>query len=146
MTKKEILMIKTGRELDAVIEGKLFGHRIEVRYCNWLPGGWYEVQSYGEERIGGGLLDEDELHPCYLEGERWAIVPFYSTDISAAWQLVDIMIKSGRYFGLQRVIHNEQWLWEATFLSQIAFTNTAPEAICKAALLATLGQGEERRR
>jgi len=145
--------MEAGRELDAVIEEKLFGHRIEVRYCNWLPGGWYEVQSYGEERISGGLLDEDELHPCYLEGEKWVIVPFYSTDISDAWRIVerfsrlkfrvDLLVIPGdkeiTYYC--NICPNE--IGGAQRQTGVIPGNSISEAICRAALLAKPGQKQE---
>lgn len=67
-----------------------------------------------------------------------AIVAPVSTDISAAWLVVEKMTEGDRYFGLQRVIKNSKWLWEANF-GEPVFALEAPEAICKAALIAKLG-------
>lgn len=68
-----------------------------------------------------------------------------STDISAAWEVVDQM--NGPYgFLLQRLgdyfDEGEEWEgWEASFGGQsdrLIQARTAPEAICKCALLSTL--------
>jgi len=149
MTKEEILAMEPGPELDASVEERLFNHQCEMRYCNWLPGGWYEVQSYGEgkEVVGGGLLDENELHPCYKEGEKWTVTPFYSTDISAAWPVVGKM-------GLAVFpLNNTDWACcRASYIyhlqidqdhyadERLVICRAAPEAICKAALIIFVGK------
>ena len=153
MTKKEILAMESGRKLDALVEEKLFNHQSEWRYCNWLPEGYYEVQSYGEERIRGGLLDEDELHPCYREGEKWIVTPFYSTDMTDAWKVVEklcnwnvhdnMLILQGQTPHLEQEGEEDKvgW-WEAEINGDwgkvVAEGKTASEAICRAALLAGL--------
>lgn len=143
MNREETLAMEAGRELDAIVEEKLFNHQIERRYFNWLPEGYFEVQSYYDpnlprnEQVIGGLLDEDELHPCYKDKGKWAIVPFYSTNISAAWEVVIKM-------------HGEGYVPTMTWISlscSCTFSKgalavegvvcvAAPEAICKAALIA----------
>ena len=62
----------------------------------------------------------------------------YSTDISAAWQIVDRLVDSAHYymFDVKKVYVNTPW--EASFEGRIAQGKTVPEAICKAALLIKL--------
>ena len=142
MAKEEILAMEAGKELNTFVEEKLFNHRCEVRWCNWLPQGYFEVQSYGQgrEAMGGGLLDENESLPCYMEGEKWVVVPFYSTDISAAWEVVEKMVKEYGDFVIDYddSYNGGQWSASVDKLRVAALAKTAPEAICKAALLAKL--------
>jgi len=97
MTRDEILAMKPGRELDALIAEKVMG-------WSW------------------GIIGD--------------LIPAYSTDISAAWEVVEEM---GDCLHLRQ--HGEQGEWEAWFCgypNSKAHGETAPEAICKAALLAVM--------
>ncbi|MBA7499340.1 hypothetical protein ES704_02080 [subsurface metagenome] len=58
----------------------------------------------------------------------------YSTDISAAWLVVEKL--SNLIFDLRKVYQNTDWC--ASFEGNVAEGKKAPEAICKAALLAKL--------
>lgn len=106
MTIEEILAMEAGRELDALIQNKVFG-----------------MQTY----LG---------------------FPGYSTDISVAWQVVEEMINQQMVkFSLSRRTDISS-KWSAHFKEiakhkpkqecqqWTAHANIAPEAICKAALLA----------
>ena len=64
------------------------------------------------------------------------VLPPYCTDIAAAWEVVEEM---GDCLHLRQ--HGEQGEWEAWFCgypNSKAHGETAPEAICKAALLAVM--------
>jgi len=96
LTREQILFLKPGRELDALVARKLFG-----------------------------VLNPDS---------RWRP----SEDISAVWEVVE---KMGDCLHLKQ--HGEQGEWEAWFCgypNSKAHGETAPEAICKAALLAVMGE------
>jgi hypothetical protein len=62
-------------------------------------------------------------------------VPHYSTDLSAAWQLVERIREPGHAFHLSRF---DPCIWLATFRDDgyAAQAETAPLAICRAALKA----------
>ena len=75
-------------------------------------------------------------------------VPRYSSDIAAAWQVVERMRKRG----LRPIIvsdWNEQWQCEvyrkSEWVAQSRWYNSAPRAICEAALLAVMGEAFEGR-
>jgi hypothetical protein len=66
-------------------------------------------------------------------------VPYYTTDIAAAWLVVEKVNSLGHWF----MLHNENGMWEAEFYhtNEIvpfhvhdATASTAPLAICRAAL------------
>ncbi len=60
-----------------------------------------------------------------------------STDIAAAWEVVEEMLNNEWDFTLK----NHKRKYEAIFGTLYnAFAPTAPEAICKAALLAVMGE------
>lgn len=144
MTRDEILAMEAGRKLDALVEASLFNHQAEWRYCNWLPEGWHEVQSYydpnlpSSEQYTGGLLDEDELHPCYWEAEKWVVVRFRSTDISATWQIEEKLKELGltREYGQQ--LYTLTCMGSIIESDMFLLAHASPEVRCKAALLTKL--------
>lgn len=114
MTREEILTMEPGRELDALIEQHVFGKRVE-----WI---------------------QDEVTDPYpiVPAEYGYIVENYSSDISAAWEVVE---KRNRWFSLQW--NGLEYVCEIGIDAPCKIgAKSAPEAICKAALLAIL-PGEE---
>jgi hypothetical protein len=133
MTRDEILNMPAGREMDALIAEKVMGWFWKTEGYTRL--GFMEGDRfrYGVVR-GGGTADE------YTSN-----LPNYSNDISAAWVVVR---KHPHYFSLVR--SNETgwrpapWgamLWLCRFYAPGKFeakAETAPLAICRAALLAIM--------
>jgi hypothetical protein len=127
MNREEILNMPAGREMDKLIYDKILGYK-----------SFYSLD--------GELIDE----------EIFAAVSNYSTDISAAWEVVEKMIKEGFEYDIE--YHpNEYWpnedksrlediRWRADFCAypgtdmchNIQAAPTAPLAICRAALLAVM--------
>jgi hypothetical protein len=118
MTREEILAMPAGRELDSLISEKIMG---------------YVTHGHFREKNGVRIL-----------------VQPYSTDISAAWEVVEkiqglrelngckvrlqvkILVIRGIYtVSIIDYLNNDKCLGEET-------ANTAPEAICKAALIAVM--------
>jgi hypothetical protein len=111
MTSDEILALKLGRELDALVAEKVMG--------------WFLDSDIGYWRNESGLCKRQD---------KWSP----SEDISAAWEVVEEM---GDCLHLRQ--HGEQGEWEAWFCgypNSKAHGETAPEAICKASLLAVTGE------
>lgn len=118
--KREQIMAVEGRELDAAVAEHVMGWRdIKVRM---FPGALCT--------LGGNP-----------PGKSWPdMVPDYSTDIAAAWRVVERLPWP---VALTNVVDGE---WECTVLcydggethdnDETATARTAPEAICRAALLA----------
>lgn len=79
-----------------------------------------------------------------FDNKTFGSVKPYSTDISAAWPVVEEMLSLGFSFSLQKqIITGREPAWECCFFegppaSPIRGIKTAPEAICKAASLAKL--------
>ncbi len=123
MTKEEILAMEAGRHLDkavAELMGKGFGWRMQEDDGELMPGVWH------------------------LEKEgNWAYWS-PSTDISAAWLVVERMKKeifSRRHFFLlllqQQTIHEVKSTRERIYVGwPDVFWHITPESICKAALIA----------
>ena len=122
MTRDEILNMEAGRKMDALIAEKVMG----------LPPEWTHFEPHGKEfdtSIGRVAISE---------------VAHYSTDIAAAWEVMEKMSKRydivvGVCGGLasckilREVEHD--WKWEM-IVEQIY--ESSPFAICKAALLALM--------
>jgi len=135
MTREEVLAMKPGNgnenELDALVAEKVFGAKVML----YTPQGRYYI-----------------IDKTYLP---WGEIPPYSTDISAAWEVVGEMAKrkcyDGTPFFIQLEIRGNKC--RATFMHPfigspahddrmeyvLVFSDTMPEAICKASLLAVLG-------
>ena len=157
MNKEEILAMEAGGELDTLVGSLLFDYEIEWHWCWREPecGCWEEVESIHNDKWVNELIEshkgwgEDKVKklPCYsitnedTEGKIykfWNPVEFYSTDISAAWQVVKELIKL-YVFDLYYDDVGELWVCKL-FDGQQEYQGygTAPEAISKAALLAKL--------
>ena len=112
---KSEMNLPPGRKLDCLVALKLFG---------WIFTADGELGSPERNCIGG------------LAGITLQAVPFYSTDISAAWEVVE---KIDLFFEVSREEKNR---WTATFYKDPFFdvilgharAKTAPHAICLAAL------------
>jgi len=146
MTKEEILEMKTGEELDRLVATEVMGEPIP----EFTPENALDLQ------LAGSPVKSPQgnwLCLCrYDEGDipTWRSLA-YSTDISAAWLLVEkmcnwdvgdnMLILKGQGPNLEPTEENEGvgW-WEAEINGDwgkvIAEGKIAAEAICKVALLA----------
>ncbi|MHA7967713.1 BC1872 family protein [Paenibacillus sp. CAU 1782] len=115
LTEQQIRDMDPGRELDRLIATQIMGCEI------------------------------DERIDIYFQGKKWSPIPEYSTDISAAWEVVEkcneVKVKRYEtmgghcYFCKIEVESTEGW-------DEVIETgDTAPEAICKAALIAHMRGG-----
>lgn len=119
MTKDEILGMEAGLELDAAI----------TRFMGW-------------ERV------TETSHYAYRPGchtysiFELTVFPNYSTDIKAAWEVVEKMMPDICINYLGGFNSSAQEGWHACIKDIHVFgCKTAPEAICKAALLVMLDEG-----
>ena len=117
MTKDEILAMKPGRELDTLVAEKIFG--LEYMECI----GCY-IDSNGDEQK----------------------IQRHSTDIETAWEVIEKIIANK----LEPMLSFQNGLWCMAILNaryndpfiDLAQCKTAPEAICKAALVAVSKVGD----
>lgn len=133
MTREQIEQLPAGRGLDALIAEKVIGTSPAVIYeVEWVPA------SNGEVMV----IDRDTLNPE-------STVPEYSTDIAAAWQLLAPIHAKGRQLSVNSLQYGPDE--ELSFYCEVdgqtllpdvptitASADTAPLAICRAALLTTL--------
>jgi len=118
--------LKAGRKLDKRIATEVMGHRVvETDDCNGEDNYW----------IADAMIDRLD----------WLGLPNYSTRIEDAWLLVEKIALRG-YFHLRWVPSMQQWqaIIDATLPQDRIdgkYCNTAPLAICLAAL-AAVGRGE----
>ncbi|MNN89976.1 hypothetical protein D3C81_2078610 [compost metagenome] len=105
------------------------------------------------------MLLDDEMEPVadfesysFRVGERsteeeaWNDNHKFSNDISAAWEVVEKMKQNNWFFILSDNLFPDKWeasfFWDPNQEMIDLISNSAPEAICKAALLAVLGKEE----
>ena len=115
-TGDEILEMPAGTEMDALIVENVFG---------LIPD--YEVAEYYHGRpFVKGLRDKYN-----------GALPFYSTYIDSAWEVVE---KINRMWNISRLPTSEKWL--ASFIDKVpileAEADIASLAICRAALLSVM--------
>lgn len=118
LTREQILAMEPGRELDSLVA----------------------------EKVMHIVAEQDEKFKMdgYRVGKRWySYIPFYSTDISVvAWEVVEKMKSNNWNFVLSDDLYQDRWVatfyWDPNQTPIEAESNSAPEAICKAALLAVM--------
>ena len=115
MNKEEILAMKAGKELNIRVAETV----MERRHT--------QDETFGDMEIDRQMV-YSPLQP-------------YSEDISAAWQVMEQM--KGYNPRIAFDTHSQKWeatfnIREANFTCPVVLADTAPEAICKAALLALL--------
>jgi hypothetical protein len=119
VNRDEILERKPGRELDALVAEKVMG--LPQPYLSPFNGEWV-------------IKHEEKWKPI----ER---LQNYSTDISAAWEVVE-KFESYKLSKLPdgdvRIKYGGQYQCFINANKNCGYGSTAPEAICKAALLAVL--------
>jgi hypothetical protein len=146
-----------GRDLDAMVAEYVMGITIHARDWPCGPdlecGGyqaarWWEIGPDGVEEMypDRGPVYDDPRWPAAPDGHRMLFpVPFYSTDLVDAWAVVDKV----------RTWVRAAWLlsceddWQASVTQDRAIYGvhtgeTAPLAICRAALHAAAGREQER--
>lgn len=117
LSKVDILSMKPGPELDNLVAQYVFGRDI-------LPSGgiWNGASGYN--------------------------VPAYSTDIKDAWLVIEAMINQGFYYRLGDGMHRskdinvQDCLFTNGKLTEQVWGVSAPDAICRAALLIVFGQNK----
>ena len=131
MTKEEILAMDAGKELDAVVDKEIFGGDGCVHDLYWV-----DPEEYACTKC----------HKQFCDPEPYS----YSTDISAAWLVTWKMSQLGHNMSLL-LLCNELYpepYWYCDFRVRgsnappryewVDHQKSAPEVICKAALLAKL--------
>jgi hypothetical protein len=158
VTTDEIRAMEAGRALDTLIAEHVMGLRVVAHdWPYWLDpecGGYeaamgrYDTDS--SEGAGPVYVPEHGKWPPSIESDldrgEWAIVkpvPFYSDDIAAAWQVVERLLETGG-FSLERQRYGaapvpagmwKAYVWGVSGVTKVR-ADTAPLAICRAALLA----------
>jgi hypothetical protein len=125
MTRDEILNMPAGKIMDDLIRIKIFE---------------YARMHYPGEDYWGEKCEDKDFPSCLCLRQ----VPYhnYSKDMSAAWEVVERIADSN--FSLAR--NGDlcpSGLWECIVTGAVANANTAPLAICRAALLAVLENGND---
>ena len=128
MTRDEILNMPAERATDIKIAKFVMGHKITIG----APTDWSETK-----------YTDANNNPCYP-------ISHYSTDISAAWEVVLHFMNAG---WCPNLINNDNGQWALSFVGvndipctsqtswiddQRLWCDEAPLAICRAALLAVL--------
>ncbi|MNW44598.1 hypothetical protein D3C74_218360 [compost metagenome] len=119
MTREEIMSMEPGRELDRLVALKVMGY------------------------------EPSKMEPKLVRKGAVAFLPEpYSWNISAAWEVVEKMKQNNWFFILSDNLFSDNWeasfFWEPNQEMVDSISKSAPEAICKAALLAVLAVlGEE---
>lgn len=136
LTKDEILAMEPGREMDELIDKLILnGNNYRAKMLKWsrylLKEFWDDPNSY-----------YDEWHRSQEIGPWEYCGPHYSTDISAAWEVVKQFdnMTFRRMREADRHIRHFAYIWlsDTDDTHVMCKAETMPEAICKCALLAVL--------
>lgn len=136
MTRDEILNIPAGRDLDVLVAERVMG--FVWQECRCLCG--HEMKTLARHKIKSPTIWHNGFDMIGVKHPRdlWG-VPFYSTNISAAWEVAQVI---GSFFidntapslgiDVEFFRAGHKTIYKAT-------ADTAPLAICRAALLAVMG-------
>lgn len=133
---------KAGRELDVLVHRDVFG------YCNCVQDPkWCMPETGSSVRVVGGVW-------CCTDHGRpvWSEPPRYSTDIAAAWEVVEKLGRdgftcdfqwkgAGREYEFTAEVAFNRWRWSEGLQDFGHAVGSAPEAICRAALMACASSG-----
>jgi len=148
MTKEEILNMVADREMDALVDEIIFKRKIRWMKCQRDPE-CGELEAHVWTR---GSTDPAhwpiEKHPCYAdEHGNWYPCPFRSTDISAAWEILEKLehnwnlLREVGMCGTTPTEGSMQYRFILAYpnMEMVGITaDTAPLAISRAALLAVM--------
>lgn len=136
MTRDEVLAMKPGRELDALVAEKVMGWRMKT-----FPGGgggftaWVDENEKVMKLISNSTMSETCYRCDYFRP---------STDIAAAWEVEDkaIDIDPSMYVhALATVIFGYSQVQDISEIRKLCLLiHATPEQRCKAALLAVMGK------
>lgn len=139
MTREEILNMPAGKEMDALITEKIMGlvwDETRCRVCGW---------PLADDPKDGCILSDCSMRP--LPKTRADEPAIYSTDLGAAWKLNDHLKQQGWRFYMRDfdgVMYGKSCAAEfqkgdaAGPSTGWVEAETAPLAICRAALLAVM--------
>ena len=132
MTRDEILNMQAGRELDALISMHIFGKNPELRMD-------FTTKTSTELCIAHYSYSAP-VHVFKTQDGYFSVLPRYSTDIAAAWQVVEKLRETMYFVSISASADcGASWLCEWTTAdTAIDFVRagTMPLAVCRAALLA----------
>ena len=145
MTRDEILAMEPGREMDAVV-AEAMGYQVswwslmpaehKGDFNEWRPAMYGDSEIYAPAKYGD--MPGKEM----LRYGRWVGIPHYSTDISAAWPLIEEARTAPGMGGCKACVevhstdskYTDTPYW-ALIHGHMGEGKNAPEAICKAYLL-----------
>lgn len=164
-TRDDILTLPAGRDLDALVAGRVLGWR----WWRFQPH-WYTAELVdGKAAIVSGASDKPPHRYFAREPTndpklpQWDATPWdgveelavtgqgpppYSTDIAAAWEVVEAMHAKGEVLSLIYCCGDkppwDKLRYRACFRHSDSFAvdDAAPLAICHAALLAVAAEGK----
>lgn len=138
---------EAGRETDALVAEQVMGLRVsawsihlvdspaDLAEKEWRPG-LFPPDDFPTEVLMADM-DGDCPRREMLTEDGWAGIPRYSTDIAAAWEVVE------KLRHLDPILSTDRCEWECGFgegpTGHSAYAPTAPLAICRAALRTTQG-------
>jgi len=134
MTREEILAMIPGRELDELVAEKVMGIMSEDNkvVCDKCKGSGFSGFGTGYDAV------------CDCTGGYIGLLPHYSTDISASFEVIQAMQQKGWYITIERYLLGVKTIYYRRLLEKsneevgIYVTKMGDaEGIVKAALLAT---------
>lgn len=136
LTRESILAMNPGRELDRLVAERVMNLCVLDH-----------VQGYGDGCVLSDIgFDDWEKHPYYGKIDDPELLPPYSTDLLAAWEVVEELQESHLYTDIRACADfYEVWITNhATGEQTGTFASPKlPEAICKAALLTTIREDNQ---
>lgn len=145
LSREQILAMEPSRKNNVLMHMVVLGNKAWVNERG-TKDNLYTFVNFAKEMPKNKGLEFNEIDREEIDYHKMIVsdIPDYFGDISAAWEVVEKMKlivapnnnggwKAGRMDGARLEQHHVIWS------KRWVFASTAPEAICKAALLAVLG-------
>ncbi len=142
MTRDEIMKLEAGRELDALIAEKVMGNDPLISWAiyNKDKTAYYDVLERRQD-ASDQLAKSRSLRDHGATVDMLKTYKPYSTDIADAWQVVEYLEKRDILIDIVRISDRDSLYWLVRLrligynTAYVARAETAPLAICKAALM-----------
>ncbi len=146
MTRDEILSKESGPELNKLVALNVMGYQLYHYDKDIQKNCYYQLWDEQTEPFFDAKRGYYNLGECKTEDEAWELCPKFSESIEAAWQVLTKMKGNGFTWMMGETdvdgyVAVELGVGLITTRNHNAVAKTAPEAICKAALLAILDEG-----
>lgn len=147
LTREKVLAMVEGKELDRLVAERIMGWQM-YHYNKDVPSRcYYMLVDENWDAVADDVPFTLQNGERKTEEEAWNDNKSFSTEISAAWEVLEKLVDNGFTVGASKYAENNLYyahvLKNGVDICDVQMMSSAPEAICKAALLTTITKQED---